>query len=38
MSTNDEAVDLAGINEVFGGFGYGEDARKFFAVTKIKFA
>ena len=38
MSANDKAVDLAGINEIFGGFGYGEDARKFFAVAIIKFA
>jgi len=38
MSANDEAVDLASINEIFGGFGYGEDARKLLAVAKIKLA
>ena len=38
MSANNEAVDLAGVNEIFGGFGYGEDARKFLAVAIIKFA
>ena len=38
MSANDEAIDLAGIDEVLGGFGYGEDAGKFLAVAKIEFA